>query len=107
MQLSESVTTPTSSMVQLAGGDTAIVQNIPAGQEILGELDPSTGILYNPDGTQTQLPLGAEFKTIMTSTGQVRSIYMIIIDVPVCSQFTVWMYQAPLSYLSNIEILDR
>ena len=49
--------------MQLQGGEIA--------QEILGELDPQTGILYNTDGTQVQLPPGTELKTVMTPNGQV------------------------------------
>ena len=60
-------------MVQLQGGGLAQVTGL-GGQEILGELDPQTGILYNSDGTQVQLPPGTELKTVMTANGQVSQL---------------------------------
>ena len=70
MQARESTRT---TVVQLQGGDMAHVTGLGA-QEILGELDPQTGILYNSDGTQVQLPPGTELKTVMTANGQVSKI---------------------------------
>ena len=59
--------------MQLQGGEIA--------QEILGELYPQTGILYNTDGTQVQLPPGTELKTVMTPNGQVsKDLVAISID---------------------------
>ncbi len=49
-----------------------------ADQEIVGELDSNTGILYNSDGTQMQLPPGTELKTVMTTGGQVKTKTMVI-----------------------------
>ena len=61
--------------MQLQGGEIA--------QEILGELDPQTGILYNTDGTQVQLPPGTELKTVMTPNGQVSedSVFISTVDI--------------------------
>ncbi len=71
--LAQRVEMPKTTVVQLRGADRTAAQVAPlaAGQEIIGELDSQTGILYNSDGTQVQLPPGTEFKTVMTPGGQV------------------------------------